>query len=210
MFLKKVLLLIVMAFMPILSYSQEDDLFLSEEGKHLSFRDVAIDGSLKAFISQIKTKGFSPLYVSEDNSGAILDGKFIGKEVDLVIVTTPKTKTVWKVAVDFEDQISWYSLKSDYLDLKSSLTIKYGVPKSYEYFRSPYEEGDGYEMTAIYAEKCVYVSYFDVVENGRVIGSISLGIQKRETKGYIALHYEDATNAQKMRTEKNERVYDEL
>lgn len=208
--MKKVLLLIVMAFMPIISYSQEEDLFLNEEESHLTFRDVAIDGSLKAFISQIKTKGFTLLYAADDNSGAILEGKFIGKDVKLVIVTTPKTNTVWKVAVEFEDQRSWYSLKSNYLDLKSSLTIKYGVPKSYEYFRSPYEEGDGYEMTAIYTEKCVYVSYFDVVESGQVIGNISLSIEKHETQGNISLRYEDAANAKKMRSEKNERVYDEL
>ncbi len=72
MFMKKVLLLIVMAFMPIISYSQEEDLFLNEEESHLTFRDVAIDGSLKAFISQIKTKGFTLLYAAMIAPGLFL------------------------------------------------------------------------------------------------------------------------------------------
>lgn len=208
--MRKYLLLVVLALFPIALYSQNDDLFLQEEGKHLTFRDVPIDGSLRAFTSRIEKKGFTLVYTSADKSGAALTGKFIGKDVTLIVVTSAKTNTVWKVAVDFEDQMSWYSLRSDYRDLKNSLTVKYGSPTSFEYFRSPYEEGDGYEMTAIYAEKCVYVSYFDVKENDKVVGTIALSIEKHNSQGYISLRYEDAVNASMARSEKNANIYDEL
>ncbi len=208
--MKKYLLLVVLALFPIALYSQNNDLFLQEEGKHLTFRDVPIDGSLRAFTSQIEAKGFTLVYTPSDNSGAAFTGKFIGKEVTLLVITSPKTRTVWKVAVDFGDQRSWYSLKSDYRDLKNSLSVKYGIPTSYEYFRSPYEEGDGYEMTAIYAEKCVYVSYFDVKENDKVVGTIALSIEKHDTQGYVSLRYEDAVNASMASSEKNANIYDEL
>ncbi len=207
--MKKYLLFVVLALFPIALYSQNDDLFLQER-KHLTFRAVPIDGSLRAFTSQIEAKGFTLVYTPSDNSGAAFTGEFIGKEVTLLVITSPKTRTVWKVVVDFRDQRSWYSLKSDYRDLKNSLTLKYGIPTSYEYFRSPYEEGDGYEMTAIYAEKCVYVSYFDVKENDKVVGTIALSIEKHDDQGYVSLRYEDAVNASMASSEKNATIYDEL
>lgn len=208
--MKKILLLVALVLLPVIGFSQNDGLFSLENGKHLTFRDVPIDGSLNAFIAQIEVKGFTSLYTADDYQGAVLSGRFIGKDVKLIIITTPKTKTVWKVAVKFEDQRNWYSLKSDYTELKSSLTVKYGGPTSYEFFSSPYEEGDGYEMTAIYAEKCVYTSFFEIKENGVVIGYLSLSINKNDSQGYVSLSYEDSTNAAIMRSEKDANMYDEL
>ena len=40
-------------------------------------------------------------------------------------------------------------------------TKKYGEPKDhFEFFSSPYYEGDGYELQALRKEKCNYISFW--------------------------------------------------
>ena len=68
---------------------------------------------------------------------------------------------------------NWYSLKSEYERFKVMFTKKYGKPDSYEYFTEPYEEGDGYEHTALSVGKCSYISFFTLP-----LGTISLRISE--------------------------------
>ena len=182
------------------------------QNRHLKFKGIPIDGSLTNFVTALKGAGYQLIYQSEDGGAAALEGSFTNEDVTIVVVTTPKTNTVWKVAVLFEDQSSWSSLKSDYKALKANLAAKYGAPDSaYEFFSSPYEEGDGYEMTAIYAEKCTYMSFFHVKsESGEEVGTIWVEIAKNETKGRISLAYEDAANSNLKQRENDAIVYDDL
>ena len=182
------------------------------QDQHLKFKGIPIDGTLTNYVKALKNAGYEFICQSPDDSGAALSGTFTNKDVTILVVTTPKTKTVWKVVVFFEDQNDWYSLKSDYKDLKASLTSKYGQPDPvFEFFSSPYEEGDGYEMTAIWSDKCNYISFFAVnTDSGNSLGEITVEIAKNETKGRIALSYEDAANTTLMKSEKEAIVYDDL
>ena len=185
---------------------------LFAQSEHLTFKGTPIDGSLPQFVSAMKNVGYELVYQSPDGDGAALSGKFTNQEATLIVLCTPKTHTVWKIAVDFEDQSNWYSLKSSYLNFKKSLTAKYGNPTSeYEFFGSPYNEGDGYEMTAIFAEKCYYESFFDIVSpDGTNIGTIAVSIDKHETQGRITISYEDCINTNLMKNEKDSISYDDL
>ena len=69
---------------------------------------------------------------------ALMKGLFTGKWVEVLILSSPKTKTVWKVSVYYSKQESWTSLKSDYNEMVELFTKKYGEPKDhFEFFSSP-------------------------------------------------------------------------
>lgn len=153
--------------------------------EHMTFKGVSMGCNITSFISQLKTKGFTIEHQADN--GAILKGDFAGKSGCTVIVLPTKVnKLVWKVVVKFPEKSSWYSLKSEYKTFKESYTEKYGKPESYEFFSRPYEEGDGYEMTALSVDKCTYVSYYTVPE-----GNIAVEISDDKC---VEVHYEDAIN----------------
>ena len=55
----------------------------------------------------------------------------------------------------------WSILKSEYFEYLTTLTNKHGPPNdSYNYFESPYKEGEGDEMQGVEMEKCNYVAFW--------------------------------------------------
>jgi hypothetical protein len=85
-----------------------------------------------------------------------------GDNVDITIVSTPKTKLVWKLVITAY-AYSWSSAKSTFENYKDKLVNKYGNSPSnnYHFFSTPYFEGDGYEMQALYKDKCTWYSSWD-------------------------------------------------
>jgi len=167
----------------------------------MKFRDIEIDGKLNEFVSKMKGLGYT--FIENYKNTAIMEGNFIGKECRIFILSTPKTKTVWKVAVFLPKESSWRSLKSEYNSVKEQITQKYGKPtKSFNFFSSPYYEGDGYELQAIKNEKCTYYSYWNS-ENGAITLKISTDCE-------IIIGYEDDTNSELDDTESNEKIQGDL
>ncbi len=124
------------------------------------FLGVKVDGKKETVIAAFKSKGFAPSGEMSDNV-VTMKGVAAGKNIEINIVSTPLTKTVWKFSVYLPKQSNWYSLKAQYEEYLKLLTEKYGEPTNmYNFFSSPYEEGDGYEMTAVYAEKCHYAAFW--------------------------------------------------
>ena len=126
------------------------------------FLGIKVDGKKDAVVNAFKAKGFKINTNSGINKDIVtLFGNAGGKNIEIAIVCTPKTKTVWKFSVYLPEKASWFSLKSDYEDYLQILIDKYGEPNSkYAFFSSPYEEGDGYEMTAVGADKCTYSAFW--------------------------------------------------
>jgi len=142
--------LILLAFAFVISVS----LFAQE------FLGVKVDGKKSEVIQQFKQKGFT---VKGDDSKDIvtLIGDAGGKTVDLLIISSPTTQTVWKFAVYLPQRSTWSSLKGEYQDFLEMLSTKYGKPeKTYQFFSSPYDEGDGYEMTGVSIGKSNYISFW--------------------------------------------------
>ena len=72
--------------------------------------------------------------------------------------------------------------------MKDVLTTKYGAPiNCFEYFKSPYEEGDGYEEQAIKLSKAVFTCYWGDPSHAAGNASISLEIT---TKLNLRIEYE--------------------
>jgi len=153
------------------------------------FLGIKVDGKRDAVINAFKLKGFkvNPDYDVNKDLVIRMNGEAGGKRLEVAIVCTPKSKTVWKFSVYLSKQSSWYSLKNDYEEYLKLLSDKYGEPKSkYAFFSSPYEEGDGYEMTAVAVEKCIYAAYW----------SNQIGISIKISKyNQVNIGYENAVNS---------------
>ena len=189
--MKKLALLFVAMLMSTTFFAQE----------HLDFRGVPIDGHIDDFIIKMTELGYT-LDKKVDNA-AIMTGKFTGKDIDLYILCSPKTKTVWKVAALFDKATSWSSLKSSYFEYKKLYTQKYGKPESsYEFFSDPYYEGDGYELQALRKEKCHYFTMYDL-EGGVVVVQLT-------TTECLQLGYEDNINGELTKKERTSSALDEI
>jgi hypothetical protein len=106
----------------------------------------------------------------------------------LIIVSSPKSKIVRKFSVYLPEQSSWNSLLNDYTRYKKTLTDKYGNPgDSFDFFSSPYKLGDGYEMTAVAAEKATYAAYW-------TLKGYSLSIEISKWK-QVRISYENDNNS---------------
>ena len=143
--MKKVTIFVLAFLLSTLSYAQE-------------FMGVSISGNKSDCVAKFTAKGFK--YKKEVGNTVVMEGKLQSQNVDLFITSTPTSKQVWKFTVYYPEETSWFGIKGSYKDLKETLTEKYGKPESYEYFSKPYEEGDGYETTAIKIEKCSYSSFW--------------------------------------------------
>ena len=169
--------------------------------EHLEFKGVPMNGTTSNFVSKLKGKGFTQVY--DSGFDYVLEGRFTEKPVTVYVLGSVKTGTVWKVAVRFEKETSWYSIKSQYNKYVEIFKQKYGVPADhFEFFSKPYYEGDGYEMQALRNEKCTYSTFFETTK-----GAITVSISKSEC---LELRYEDSVNAQISKDEKENSILDDI
>lgn len=173
----------------------------AQKNAHITFRDVPIDGNINAFVKKLEAKGYTQEKTFDN--GVRMSGSFLNKTCEVWVYCTPVSRTTTKVIVYMPKDNSWSSLKSTYLTLKEQYTKKYGTPSDeFEFFSTPYYEGDGYETQALELEKCTYSTYWQVPYG--VIGvSISEFLQ-------IRLVYEDAHNIKIMEKESMQAAYDEI
>ena len=164
--------------------------------KHLKFKNVSITGKLSTVTKQLQAAGFTPIEAGR------MKGIFANEKCELFISTTPKTKTVFQIAVVYDAAKSWNTLKSYYFRLKKQLKEKYNVqPNSVEKFKDPYYEGDGYELTATKVGKCAYISQFNLDD-----GDIVLAISDKS----IAILYVDKVGETIHQKENNENALNDL
>ncbi len=105
--MKKIYSLFLVLFIANYIYSQDS---------HIEFKGISLDGSLSSFVEKMEKNGFT-LQKSPREHVALMKGLFTGKWVEVLILSSPKTKTVWKVSVYYSKQESWTSLKSDYNEM---------------------------------------------------------------------------------------------
>jgi len=161
-----------------------------------TFSGVEISGPSSVFVSKLKEKGYK--FSRNMELTTILKGTIDFQEVELFVYETPKSKQVFKMSIYFGEQDSWKSIKSQYQRLLDMLTEKYGQPDAnYDGFKSPYYEGDGYEMSAITLDKCNYSAYW------LNKGNLSLSIEITKFKE-VRIAYENVTNMQLYKKEKAE------
>ncbi len=171
------------------SYGQKD---VSETG-HLRFMGIEMTGSISDFIGKLEDKGMT--VYSQDNSNAVLLGRFAGKDAMIDVFTTPKSNMVHGIEVIFNNtKNDWSYLKSQYLNIKEMLSNKYGKPVEMEYFEKPDTEGSGNELYELKEGKGAYQSTF-LPEGLLDEGMIVLSIKASYTNPYVGLNYVDGKNS---------------
>jgi hypothetical protein len=138
----------------------------------------------------------------------VFTGTVGGKDAEIFAVFTPKSQKLWKVVVDFAeaDGVSYNDLKSHWNGYVKILTEKYGEPdKRYEFFTSPYFEGDGYETQALRLGKANSDAFWDSGATGA--GGMSCAITKYLE---IRISYEDEYFSKIDDQEKDSSLKDDL
>jgi hypothetical protein len=153
------------------------------------FSGIIIADNVDVVKKQLVSKGFTFEKASNDIYEFI--GKIAGERVGISLVYTPVSKLVWKLIVSYDRHgQSWGSLENKFDELVTIFTQKYGSPKhNFRFFSSPYERGDGYELTAISADKCSYLYSWD-----KTTFHISIKIVKGPA---VWISYENVANAEK-------------
>ena len=134
-----------------------DDVKIIDDGTHLIFNNVPINGSLKNYVAQMEKKNFR-IYVEHDmfdlegdeetkeqkeqkeqkakleaykEGKATMVGDFADfKKCRLYVETLANKDLVYKIQVEFQYTSEWEKKKENYFHLKQLLTKKYGAPTS--------------------------------------------------------------------------------
>ena len=149
------------------------------------FMGISVGGTTQECINKFLAKGLRKIHVEGGPKTVVtMMGVVNNQNIEINIVSTPTSKKVWKIAAYFPEKTNWWSIKSEYIEIRQSLINKYGEPKQdYAFFTSPYYDGDGYEMSAISLEKCNYASYWE---------NISVEISKYKQ---VKVSYENLVNS---------------
>ena len=168
----------------------------SDSNDHMTFKGVAIDGTLNEFVLKMQHTGFT--HVGTENGIGMLKGDFAGYKGCIVGVATLKQKDlVSKITVIFPEIDTWSSLSSNYFYLKELLTEKYGEPtevlETFDTHSEP--RNDNSKMHAVKMDNCKYYTTY-VTEKG----SIQLSIGHESVMScYVTLSYFDKINSKIIR-----------
>lgn len=164
-----------------------------DTSNHLTFKGVAIDGTLDEFVLKMKESGFE--HIQTENGIAYLQGDFASYKLCYVGVSTLKTKDlVSKIVVLFQDHETWSALSGNYFNLKSLLTEKYGKPSEVveSFQRSIRDNDDNNKMYEVKFDRCKYQTKFESQK-----GTIMLSIDHEGvSKCFVKLVYIDKLNGE--------------
>lgn len=164
-----------------------------EESRHLLFKGVPIDGSLRQYVSRMESVGFT-LEGVHDNGMAVLSGDFAGWKNCLIFVSTLDSRDIVNhISVRFPSCDKWADLELVYTQLKSMLTEKYGKParsveKFHDYYSYPNKDSE--KLHCLQFDECTYYAQFELEK-----GEILLSLEHEEyDAAFVALQYWDKIN----------------
>ena len=179
--MKKFYISLIALLVVISSYAQE----------HLTFKGVPIDGTLDAYVANMKKAGF--VYLGTQDGVAMLQGDFAGfRNCTIGVITLKSIDIVNRITVLFDTQDTWSNLYGNYSTLKEMLTKKYGKhSECVERFEGyPEPKDDNSRMHCVRFDRCKYYTIWETEK-----GSIELDISKKEYDGGIVrLTYWDKAN----------------
>lgn len=192
-----------------------DDVKIIDDGTHLIFNNVPINGSLKNYVAQMEKKNFR-IYVEHDmfdlegdeetkeqkeqkeqkakleaykEGKATMVGDFADfKKCRLYVETLANKDLVYKIQVQFQYVSEWEKKKENYFHLKQLLTKKYGAPTSCTEKLKP-ETMENYDINNSFTKgKSKYETIYKTDK-----GDITLYINKHY---YLILEYLDKKNSE--------------
>ena len=190
-----------------------DDVKIIDDGTHLIFNNVPINGSLKYYVAQMEKKNFR-IYVERfglegdeetkeqkeqkeqkakleayKEGKATMVGDFADfKKCRLYVETLANKDLVYKIQVQFQYVSEWEKKKENYFHLKQLLTKKYGAPTSCTEKLKP-ETMENYDINNSFTKgKSKYETIYKTDK-----GDITLYINKHY---YLILEYLDKKNSE--------------
>lgn len=93
---------------------------------------------------------------------------FTGESVTIRIYTTPTSQKVWKISI-IKHYHKWYDVKDSFDKYNEILSYKYGSPITVKsHFKTPYYDGDGFEMSAMSMKMGEIVNTYTDLDNNRI------------------------------------------
>lgn len=183
--MKKLLVLLFVVFSFATIHAQE----------HLTFKGVPIDGTLDAYVANMKKAGFT--YLGNQDGIAILQGDFAGfRNCTIGVVTLESMDIVNRISVLFDTHDNWSNLYGNYSSLKDMLTKKYGKHsdnvETFDCYSQPRDDGD--RMHQLQMDRCRFYTIWEVEK-----GIIELDIIKGNgfgSTGQVRLSYWDRINTE--------------
>ncbi len=187
-----------------------DDVKILDDGTHLIFNNVPINGSLKYYVAQMEKKNFR-IYVERfglegdeetkeqkeqkakleayKEGKATMVGDFADfKKCRLYVETLANKDLVYKIQVEFQYVYEWEKKKENYFHLKQLLTKKYGAPTSCTEKLKPKKMEDYDIRDSFHEKKSKYETIYKTNK-----GDITLYINKHYN---LILEYLDKKNSE--------------
>jgi len=164
-------------------------ILFAQDKRHLTFKGVPINGSLKSFVTELQKTGLK--YVSTLDGNAQFEGEFAGYS-NCTVYAISKNDLVFKVGVLFPDQDSWTLLSNNYFNIKRLLTEKYGDPIIVkEEFENSYANDNNSKMNQVKFDNCRYYSSFMTLDGYIELSISNIGV----SRCFVRLIYEDKINS---------------
>jgi len=139
-----------------------------------SFDGVPISGNFNTCLNLLKAKNYKVVQIMKDNDAASLTGRYNNTDIQLLVLSTPKTKRVCTFAIYMPKEKTFENLEREFQKYYEIFYEKYGEPDVFKReFLSPYEDGDGYELSAITNEKATIRATWFNKDNKTIRLSIS-------------------------------------
>lgn len=179
----------------------EDSIRIAKESKkHIKFMGIELDGAVDLVMLDLRKKGFEMIDIRKE--GYAMSGKFMDRNAIVTLHTTPESNNIYMVNVVFDEEDSWYSLRSEFLNVVKSYRAKYKCINSSRTFFEPYYEGDGFELQGVAKDKCCYFDKYET-EGGTIY--IEINEMKR-----IFIKYIDTFNSKRNEREIINKNLDEI
>lgn len=174
--------------------------FVQESKTHIKFMGIELNNAVDLAMLDLQKKGFELLDIRKE--GYALSGKFMNRNSTIMLHATPKSNNIYKVSIFFDEEKSWYGLKSEFLNIVKSYRTKYKCIDSGRTFLEPYYEGDGFELQGVAKDKCCYFDKYQT-EGGTIYIEIS------DLKS-IKIQYKDSFNSKLNEKETISEYLDEI
>lgn len=174
--------------------------FVQESKTHIKFMGIELNNVVDLAMLDLQKKGFELLDIRKE--GYALSGKFMNRNSTIMLHATPKSNNIYKVSIFFDEEKSWYGLKSEFLNIVKSYRTKYKCIDSGRTFLEPYYEGDGFELQGVAKDKCCYFDKYQT-EGGTIYIEIS------DLK-CIKIQYKDSFNSKLNEKETISEYLDEI
>ena len=174
--------------------------FVQESKTHIKFMGIELNNAVDLAMLDLQKKGFELLDIRKE--GYALSGKFMNRNSTIMLHASPKSNNIYKVSIFFDEEKSWYGLKSEFLNIVKSYRTKYKCIDSGRTFLEPYYEGDGFELQGVAKDKCCYFDKYQT-EGGTIYIEIS------DLK-CIKIQYKDSFNSKLNEKETISEYLDEI